>query len=772
MAINRLQASLAQATNEITVAAANINFDFTLVKYEAPKEYQVLGNNLSSKRKHDAELGSSHVTARRLGALFQGVCPSTPKLVKAYGSRVSEIAEAAKKKSASDSAGIFAAHSGVDGTSIWAAATSSVTALHVQLLACMLARFWSAPEATATWVELIKERKKDIARRYEDEEVLPFAMLTAAAQSDIARSQLAEWDASARAWLRTADSIKTREQDQLMLILANVNIPVNNDMKVYSSVITTWKSALESMERLVGGMPQAINTCGPTMLALSAWHLYPDLLVVGHKQPEIQMRDPLVAAGGVLTVGLGKPGDEDHRGVYWSLSLAHLRHYGHPVETKRRLDHESGRVTFSQFTQAVFGCVLGIWGLTGTDIAPASRFFIALDNALQKQKRRKDRGLGGVSDDGMTSSTTAREYFKESSHWLHLMADAAHAYLDAISRENGTARQLVNLGLRRSSKFIKTRDLCPYFGLCQSPVVFSCLKGSEARIAYLRYVAAKLRAKVGSSAIIRYFESVAPGSSGGYRRLVRYATAIPGSKEHDMRECIGGNMLEKRRHCRWFSRRSDVNVGSLPVGEYWTLTAQRDFAILGLGWQTLDDGPGSIKTFRRRMPSGDWSTYHFIFGDFNAGIFSEKSRDRGRICIDVADLEWCLQSDAFSLDKLLARIDDISRLRQDVLPTMRALSAAATVYKLIPAATLAITVLDRPLAESHWASYMAQETQNTFGLTLPAALSCVAYLESGFCDIQPSLLTNVVALSSEDSLYISMQVRVISEALGLFGFAD
>ena len=199
------------------MAAANINFDFTLVKYEAPKEYQALGNNLSQKRKHDAELGSAHVTARRLGALFESVCPPTPKLVKAYGSRISEIAEAAKKKTVSDSANnsIFSAHSGVDGTSIWAAATSSITALHVQLLACMLARLWSASEATATWVELVKERRKDIASRFEDEEAMPYSTLAAAAQSDIHRTQLADWDASARAWLRTADSIKTREQKQL-----------------------------------------------------------------------------------------------------------------------------------------------------------------------------------------------------------------------------------------------------------------------------------------------------------------------------------------------------------------------------------------------------------------------------------------------------------------------------------------------------------------------------------------------------------------------------
>ena len=43
MYLGKLQAALAAATNEVTVAAANINFDFALIKCEAPKEYHVLG---------------------------------------------------------------------------------------------------------------------------------------------------------------------------------------------------------------------------------------------------------------------------------------------------------------------------------------------------------------------------------------------------------------------------------------------------------------------------------------------------------------------------------------------------------------------------------------------------------------------------------------------------------------------------------------------------------------------------------------------------------
>lgn len=197
--IGKIQAALAAASNEVTVAAANMNFDFTLIKCEAPQEFHNLGNALTRKRKEDAEYGSTHITARRLGALFEGSLPSTPNLLRAYGNRVSEIAETARQSGSPEPANsIFAEHAGIDGTSIWAAATSSPTALHVQLLACMLARHWPPGEATSIWVELVQDRRAEIEEAWNQNHAVPFHSLKAAAQSEISRQSLAEWDASAR----------------------------------------------------------------------------------------------------------------------------------------------------------------------------------------------------------------------------------------------------------------------------------------------------------------------------------------------------------------------------------------------------------------------------------------------------------------------------------------------------------------------------------------------------------------------------------------------
>lgn len=185
------------ATQESTLALANINFDFSLVKMEAPWEYRGLGTALSRKRKIEAEEGSTHITARKLGALFADDLPNTSGLARAYGLRVSQIAENPKfnpQGSAAD--GPFVEHVGADGTSIWAAATSGRGALAVHLLACLLARVWSGPEAISIRCEIIAARKQLLQHQIHEQQFHIGAIT--ACQIDIGREKLSEWDASAR----------------------------------------------------------------------------------------------------------------------------------------------------------------------------------------------------------------------------------------------------------------------------------------------------------------------------------------------------------------------------------------------------------------------------------------------------------------------------------------------------------------------------------------------------------------------------------------------
>ena len=110
---------------EISPALANINFDFTLYRMEAPPEFQGVGSALSRHRKESAESGSAHRTARKLGALFERLIPRTPSLLKAYGLRASEIiASPNLNPKESREYGFFADQVGADATNIWAACQS------------------------------------------------------------------------------------------------------------------------------------------------------------------------------------------------------------------------------------------------------------------------------------------------------------------------------------------------------------------------------------------------------------------------------------------------------------------------------------------------------------------------------------------------------------------------------------------------------------------------------------------------------------------------
>jgi hypothetical protein len=294
---------------------------------------------LSKQRSEEAENGLTHVTARKLGALFKDIIPPCPHLISAYGLRVSEIAKSSTHNPKGTKIdGIFADQLGADGTSIWAAATSGDPAIGVHLLACMLARMWPAPKAVSIWVELILERKKELLGPDNQDSTNPFSMT--AAQISISRDQLAKWDSSARAWLQIADAAKLLPQKQLMLIVNNISTAVNEKPAVYDSVVLAWKSAMRTVDKLASGISQSIQNGAP-LLGLLSWHLYPDMLVLGPQTKEVKQHDELIPTGTLVTAGL------QHRtsttgGVFWSLPLAHIRFYGDPIMVRSSTMSETG----------------------------------------------------------------------------------------------------------------------------------------------------------------------------------------------------------------------------------------------------------------------------------------------------------------------------------------------------------------------------------------------------------------------------------------------
>lgn len=200
-----------------------------------------------------------------------------------------------------------------------------------------------------------------------------------AARQAISRDDLATFDASARAWLSSADSAKQLQQDQLMLILKNIPSWVSTGPSTYSKVITAWKAAMQGLEDLLNNKPQQISD-GTILLAISAWHIYPDLIVLHSKTIKVSFKDPLIPAAAVITVGLESTDADVDLGIRWSLTLSHLRHYGDPV----RVDtcENNTRITMDQLNIVGFGAFMNTWCLTPKSFSTVATFITTVWNCL------------------------------------------------------------------------------------------------------------------------------------------------------------------------------------------------------------------------------------------------------------------------------------------------------------------------------------------------------------------------------------------------------
>ena len=531
--LGKITASILSAANENSLSLANLKFDFSLMKVEAPAEFTALGSALSSRRRNAAEDGLPHKTARRLGALFEQLIPSTPKLITAYGLRITEIIQTPGiNPTGLPSHGPFEAFVGADGTAIWAAATSGVSALGIYLLSCLLARAWDAKESISIWVELVAGRRNEIEKAFKENHLITESSLLSARQ-DITRQDLALWDASTRAWLRSADQAKAWEQNQLMLILKNINVPFAGGPSTYAKVIETWQQAMTGLENLLCGKPQSILSAS-VLLALSAWHLFPDLIVLSKETTNVKFKDPLVPRTGIGTVGMQSTASTT--GTQWSLTLSHLRYYGGPVPV--RSNTEFTRVTIHQLHLVTLGSMFRVWNIRQADLISAAQWFIALWRVLT------------VNPEG------GNVQLASDLRWLYNLAQAAEAVLTSKGKDHSENLFLLKFGQRRAKFFLclDSYKLSPFFGLCSPPVLAGLSEklDVECGIRYLRDIARKLGMK-SNEVIIAYKH----GPHGKSYRHYEYATAVPHEKTSRKRDANGDTTNEKV-HARWVQYISDL----------------------------------------------------------------------------------------------------------------------------------------------------------------------------------------------------------------------
>jgi hypothetical protein len=522
-----LSLSAVTASNKNSVSLASFSGDFTLIKFQPPAEFSALGKALSPARRQNAEDGPAHKTARRLGALFQQIIPSTPKLVEAYGRRATEIVETpGLNPRGSKHDGAFEKYVGMDYTTIWAAVTSGTASLGVHLLSCMLARAWEPKEAVAIWVELVNFRQKEIMTGLDQQYHIIGNETAIAAHQEITREELALWDNGARSWLRQADRAKPRDFDRFRLIAANAGVayPAGGAGKsLYKSVIETWTQSMVCAENLFKELPQQVSDRG-ILLAISAWHLYPDLAVFGGSTsapPKVAFNDPLVPSRAVLTVGLERqclPEAENTDRIKWSLALSHLHYYGDPVKVLSTED--TTRVSMVELQIIALGYLLDQWSFTEGDwqVLDTLAWLKGLWDFLKQH----------------TETNSANQSLKlelAELRWLSVLAEASSYVLETATpmlntsgtdsnsgpiptarisglshmpqeenwshfEMNSKCKQLLNFGKRRCAKMLGGTPYPPgsyglFFGLC-NPLAYTAFEQNvdcDVGIRYLREIA-------------------------------------------------------------------------------------------------------------------------------------------------------------------------------------------------------------------------------------------------------------------------------------------
>ncbi|BCS21457.1 uncharacterized protein APUU_21889S [Aspergillus puulaauensis] len=560
--IQRVAASAVQLNPEANFSLFHANFDFSLFKCEAPAELLPLGESLSRQRRELAEEGSFHILARRLGILFEKVLPEVPSLLKAYGSRASEIASeldraGAPSKSIAD--GIFGPHLGLDTTTIWAGATSGSCALLMHLLACMLARIWSPQEATAIWAELVDERRQEIKNQAMESDKASNFFAQQAALYETDWSNLQAWDASARAWLQVADNSSVKQQQKRVELIANnlsvaiqtqvtpdgMTISAPGRKMVYGSVLHNFRAALFALDNLVSGQPQRILD-GGVLLGLTSWHLYPDLVILGPKTKDVFQKDLLIAPCGVATLSIAY--DEDPNGnqdgVYWSLPLSSLRYYG-TVQRKRSSLRDSKKLSFPEFQALILGASLdSLDGLSAAaDILKCiwEFSFSVYQDILQKMQRAPAR-LDWTVKSQITNMDTGKpmwEMPKEEIRDLGTVMDHLHLlsplmggielYLSRAEEERAKALQLIRYGANSAASWIGNKRHSsdpPFFGVADLAFILGAIQTPGDRVQVLQRIW-QLHGSPSEGCIIRFRRE---DSTWGYTWLSSTKSATSGKR--------------------------------------------------------------------------------------------------------------------------------------------------------------------------------------------------------------------------------------------------
>lgn len=491
-----------------------------------------------------------------------------------------------------------------------------------------------------------------------------------------------------------------------------------------------WTTAMTAMNDLIEGKPQSVQS-GALLLALSAWHLYPDISVQSTSLQFIKQADPLVDQGGVITVGLQNRKSHSTDGVYWSLPLAHLRVYGKPVVTTRNNGISHTQITFSQFLIVTLGSLFNLWHISEADVDVAGEIICRLAR-INETFTKSQRGQG---------------WQRRSTPGLGILGRAAQLYLSSKGPLREEYARLLAYGRRRCGNFLANNDDRPphFFGLASFPIAFSLFTPDppwtirDRQVDFLRLCTYKREVDL-TGVIICYKDRLGHLS----------CTSVSENRTGAKRKYSSAQVPLRKMILHWGASTTG-DEGKFEVDEY---TSHRFLA----------PGPEELPLL-----------HDLMYGDaFVAAVYRPTKgayrphRAKSEDCsIRPRELLGLLRDGSLDNELILAQINkDLSTTSafDQFADSMEALSFAGRVYEHLDDAKIDMQICLKPLNNCQYSR--ALNRQNLLRgykeaiISIKLAFSCIILFQTGRIDVDPEVLEGAMAISHSDSIFVAQSLLV------------
>lgn len=501
------------------------------------------------------------------------------------------------------------------------------------------------------------------------------------------------------------------------------------------------------------------------LLGLSSWHLYPDLAVQTAKSQFVKQSDPLIKHGGIITLGLLKGSTDNTDGIYWSLPLAHLRFYGDPIVSTGCAGFIGSQVSLQQFLCVILGDILDTWNVMSHDWELTFKLIIVIAECLSDETD---------SEIHMTQSQLYDEF-----RWIHPLASAANFFLQSSGTDRQNLRRLIKYGQRHCSKFIIPSDepLPLLFGLCKLELLLSSWERfgipSAGRTHILRHY---LENTYGNSGVLTdaIIETGDAAST-----TIWYIDLYPENRQtkkdlhepYDISEFLAEPVQDEVEdensqavsHCSVPSKRKFIEDDPISLQEetskpplVWSipsLQARRRVSDTDEAFALLPPGPNE-----------DPIEFQFFCGVplMTAVYVQNYTQDFDRPIspsIRLSDLHDFLEQGIITRCQLRTLItgSDFYKLRTELhrsFSSLNHISLLEEVYLQLSGAKIDLHSASKPIRHLAWLKNLPKDQH----LPPENVFSCITYFETGYLNLEPASLKDCLALSCNDSLYVSSRL--------------